>query len=61
MEIKPDEKKIVIYIESLSDKGNSNTKGDVEQYLSGQDEPAAQKIEIPNTISEEPSEEDSAE
>ena len=61
MEIKPDEKKIVIYIESLSDKDNSNTKGDVEQYLSGQDEPAAQKIEIPNTISKEPSEEDSAE
>ena len=61
MEIKPDEKKIVIYIESLSDKDNSNTKGDVEQYLSGQDEPAAQKIEIPNTISEETSEEDSAE
>ena len=61
MEVKPDEKKIVVYIESLSDKDNSNTKGDVEQYLSGQDEPAAQKIEIPDTISEKSSEEESAE
>ena len=61
MEVKPDEKKIVVYIESLSDKDNSNTKGDVEQYLSGQDEPAAQKIEIPDRISEKSSEEESAE
>ena len=49
------------YITKKSDKDNSNTKGDVEQYLSGQDEPAAQKIEKPDTISEKSSEEQSAE
>ena len=61
MEVKPDEKKIVIYIEDLSDKNNSNSKGDVEEFLSGQDEPAAQKIEIPEELTDKSSEEESAE
>jgi len=61
MEVKPDEKKIVIYIEDLSDKNNSSSKGDVEEYLSGQEEPAAQKIEIPEEITDKSSEEESAE
>ena len=53
MEVKPDEKKIVIYNEDLSDANNSSSKGDVQEYLSEQDEPAAQKIEIPDELSEE--------
>ena len=61
MEVKPDEKKIVIYIEELSDKNNSSSKGDVEEFLSGQDEPAAQKIEIPEELTDKSSEEESAE
>ncbi len=61
MEVKPEDKKIVIFIEDLSDKNNSNSKGDVEEYLSGQDEPAAQKIEIPDELTEKSSEEESAE
>tara|TARA_B100001996_G_scaffold131543_2_gene100026 strand:+ start:5568 stop:7484 length:1917 start_codon:yes stop_codon:yes gene_type:complete len=61
MEVKPDEKKIVIYIENLSDQKNSSSKGDVEEYLSGQDEPAAQKIEIPDKLTDKSSEEESAE
>ena len=61
MEVKPEDKKIVIFIEDLSDKNNSNSKGDVEEYLSGQDEPAAQKIEIPDELTEKPSKEESAE
>ena len=61
MEVKPDEKKIVIYIEDLSDKNNSSSKGDVEEFLSGQDEPAAQKIEIPEELTDKSSEEESAE
>ena len=56
MEVKPDEKKIVIYIEDLSNKNNSNSKGDVEEFLSGQDEPAAQKIEIPEELTDKSSE-----
>jgi len=61
MEVKPEDKKIVIYIEDLSDKNNSSSKGDVEEYLSGQDEPAAQKIEIPDELTEKSSKEESAE
>ena len=61
MEVKPEDKKIAIFIEDLSDKNNSNSKGDVEEYLSGQDEPAAQKIEIPDELTEKPSKEESAE
>ena len=56
MEVKPDEKKIVIYIEDLSDKNNSSPKDDVEEFLSGQDEPAAQKIEIPEELTDKSSE-----
>ena len=61
MEVKPEDKKIVIYIDDLSDKNNSNSKGDVEEYLSGQDQPAAQKIEIPDELTEKSSKEESAE
>ena len=61
MEVKPEDKKIVIYIDDLSDKNNSNSKGAVEEYLSGQDQPAAQKIEIPDELTEESSKEESAE
>ena len=59
MEVKPDEKKIIVYIEDLSDQNSSTSKkGDVEEYLSGQDEPAAQKIEIPDELTDKSSEED---
>ena len=62
MEVKPDEKKIIVYIEDLSDQNTSTSKkGDVEEYLSGQDEPAAQKIEIPDELTDKSSEEESAE
>ncbi len=61
MEVKPDDKKIVVHIEDLSDQKNSSSKGDVEEYLSGQDEPAAQKIEIPDELTEKSSKEESAE
>ncbi|MFL3028186.1 MAG: 30S ribosomal protein S1 [Candidatus Neomarinimicrobiota bacterium] len=61
MEVKPDEKKIIVYIEDLSDQNSSTSKkGDVEEYLSGQDEPAAQKIEIPDELTDKSSEEDPA-
>ena len=59
MEVKPDDKKIVVYVEDLSDQKKSNSKDDVEDYLSGQDEPAAQKIEIPDELTDKSSEEES--
>ena len=59
MEVKPDDKKIVVYVEDLSDQKKSSSKDDVEDYLSGQDEPAAQKIEIPDELTDKSSEEES--
>ena len=59
MEVKPDDKKIVVYVEDLSDQKKSSSKDDVEDYLSGQDEPAAQKIEIPDELTDRSSEEES--
>ena len=55
MEVKPDDKKIVVYVEDLSDQKKSSSKDDVEDYLSGQDEPAAQKIEIPDELTDKSS------
>ena len=59
MEVKPDDKKIVVYVEDLSDQKKSSSKDDVEDYLSGQDKPAAQKIEIPDELTNKSSEEES--
>ena len=59
MEVKPDDKKIVVYVEDLSDQKKSSSKDDVEDYLSGQDEPAAQKIEIPDELTDKSSDEES--
>ncbi|MAS77833.1 MAG: 30S ribosomal protein S1 [Candidatus Marinimicrobia bacterium] len=59
MEVKPDDKKIVVYVEDISDQKKSSSKDDVEDYLSGQDEPAAQKIEIPDELTDKSSEEES--
>ena len=55
----PDDKKIVVYVEDISDQKKSSSKDDVEDYLSGQDEPAAQKIEIPDELTDKSSEEES--
>ena len=47
MEIKPDDKKIVLFVEELGgDK--STTKNDVQEFLDNQIEPVGEKIEIPN-------------
>jgi small subunit ribosomal protein S1 len=47
MEIKPDDKKIVLFVEELGgDK--STTKNDVQEFIDNQIEPVGEKIEIPN-------------
>ena len=47
MEIKPEDKKIVLFVEELGgDK--STTKNDVQEFLDNQVEPVGEKIEIPN-------------
>jgi len=46
MEIKPDDKKVVLFVEELGvDK--SSAEEDIKQFLDSQNEPAGEKIEIP--------------
>tara|TARA_Y100000590_G_scaffold242822_1_gene272933 strand:- start:6939 stop:8852 length:1914 start_codon:yes stop_codon:yes gene_type:complete len=47
MEIKPDDKKVVLFVEELGgDK--STAKNDIKEFLDNQTEPVGEKIEIPN-------------
>ncbi len=53
MEVKPDDKKIVLFKEELSSSGKRHTKHDeVQDYLKNQDSPATEKIEIPDALKE---------
>ena len=47
IEIKPDDKKVILFIDELGgDK--SSTNEDIQQFLDSQNEPAGEKIEIPS-------------
>ena len=48
MEIKPDDKKIILFVEDLGGEKYS-TKEDVQQFLDSQNAPVGEKIEIPIT------------
>ncbi|MFQ6611976.1 MAG: 30S ribosomal protein S1 [Fidelibacterota bacterium] len=51
MEVKPEEKKVILYMEELG-KQASGPKDEVQEYLANQEAPAAEKIEIPDNSSE---------
>ena len=58
MEVKPDDKKVVVFIEELSGEINTGSKEDeVTEFLNKQDEPASEKIELPNELTEGSNEE----
>ena len=58
MEVKPDDKKIVVFIEELSGEINTGSKEDeVTEFLNKQDEPASEKIELPDELTEGSNEE----
>ena len=52
MEVKPEDKKVVLFMEELSNDQLSN-KDDVQDYLNNQESPATEKIEIPTEVNEE--------
>ena len=53
MEVKPDDKKVVVFIEELSSEINTGSKEDeVTEFLNKQDEPASEKIELPDELTE---------
>jgi len=58
MEVKPDDKKVVVFIEELSSEINTDSKEDeVTEFLNKQDEPASEKIELPDELTERSNEE----
>ena len=58
MEVKPDDKKVVVFIEELSSEINTDSKEDeVTEFLNKQDEPASEKIELPDELTEGSNEE----
>lgn len=58
MEVKPDDKKVVVFIEELSGEINTGSKEDeVTEFLNKQDEPASEKIELPDKLTEGSNEE----
>ena len=58
MEVKPDDKKVVVFIEKLSSEINTGSKEDeVTEFLNKQDEPASEKIELPDELTKGSNEE----
>jgi len=58
MEVKPDDKKVVVFIEELSSEINTGSKEDeVTEFLNKQGEPASEKIELPDELTEGSNEE----
>ena len=53
MEVKPDDKKVVVFIEELSGEINTGSKEDeVTEFLNKQDKPASEKIKLPDELTE---------
>ncbi|MFQ6604990.1 MAG: 30S ribosomal protein S1 [Fidelibacterota bacterium] len=53
MEVKPDEKKVVLYVDQLGSNSVADKPVDeVKEYLASQEAPATQKIEIPEGLNE---------
>jgi len=52
VEVKPEDKKVVLFMEELSNDQLSK-KDDVQDYLNNQESPATEKIEIPTEVNEE--------
>ncbi len=51
MEVKPDEKKVVLYVDQLGSEATPEKAVDeVKEYLESQEAPASQKIEIPEKL-----------
>ena len=58
MEVKPDDKKVVVFIEELSSEINTGSiEDEVTEFLNKQDKPASEKIELPDELTEGSNEE----
>jgi small subunit ribosomal protein S1 len=51
MEVKPEDKKVVLYLDELGEvKKKKTQKNPVKEYLKNQEQPASEKIEIPDEL-----------
>ena len=50
MEVKPENKKGILFSDELSDKNIQ--KDEIKDFLDNQEQPAGERIEIPNNISD---------
>lgn len=54
MEVKPDEKKVILYVDDFGeDIEKKSQKSEVQEYLESQEKPATEKIEIPKALTQE--------
>jgi small subunit ribosomal protein S1 len=57
MEVKPEEKKVILFSDKYSEGGEKATKDSVKDFLESQEEPASEKIEMPEDLQAEDSKE----
>ena len=61
MEVKPDDKKVILYVEEFSgDDSEKSPKDAVKEYLDTQEKPASEKIELPEELTGAATEEEPA-
>jgi hypothetical protein len=53
IEVKPDDKKIILFSEVYSEGGEKATKDSVKDFLDKQDAPASEKIEMSDKLQKE--------
>ncbi len=51
MEVKPENKKVILFSEELSDKNIQ--KDEIKDFLDNQVQPVGERIEIPNNLSDD--------
>lgn len=52
MEVKPDDKKVILFVDDLAPQKKKTSKNPVKEYLKNQEKPASEKIEIPEELRE---------
>ncbi|MFQ6676853.1 MAG: 30S ribosomal protein S1 [Fidelibacterota bacterium] len=57
MEVNPEDKKVIIFSDLFSEWGEKSTKDSVKEFLDSQEEPATEKIEMPEDLQTEESKE----
>jgi len=52
MEVKPDDKKVILFVDDLTVDEKKGKSDDISDFLENQEEPASEKIEIPDALNQ---------